>query len=580
MDLSFRTGHESYGPIGSDDWKMSDQNSSGGTDLKALLKWHRTEIAVAITDLFPLLHGMMDRDLVCEDKFQETQRAGEGMGSQRAFHALLTWLLTRDKDNVHSFWSLLSSEYILKSYPRLSGIHKALRTVSDTLSHRKARRHPSTTKRSDHHKAQAKRKAGGEESGSTAHLSAAGPPSKSKLARKLEKNDKIGFTELSKTQNTPKILASLNEGEGKNVVLTISKLAVEKKANTDRTRPKETELESIEQNRNHPLKLTLRAKPPSGLIGIITPPQSDSEVPHHQSNDDECAVCRDGGELLCCDGCPRAFHLSCLVPPLSQIPSGTWRCGSCSTEQRLPEQRNNTEAETSLMSAPQEKRHQENGKDCHILSEKRGLPSAIEDLEEYSCDQPTMNQQATPKTKICPTSQACSQPPPLHNFHQIIPKFQNEPQLSTHSCSSESSGQNYPQIPFGPQMRNSQKIPTTTTHAVQPQRYPATTAQIPIPSTDISHTHATCSHTESRHDFSVVNQSERHPISVSRTEAPESSARTEMSQNFGTLQTEALTETIGSNLTLSRHELECLLTESSCYYFLQWAFQNMSWPMM
>ncbi|PIO25781.1 hypothetical protein AB205_0011840 [Aquarana catesbeiana] len=182
-----------------------------------------------------------------------------------------------------------------------------------------------------------------------------------------------------------------------------------------------------------------------------------------------------------------------------------------------------------------------------------------------------MYHQATPQTKICSTSQACPQPP-LHNFHQLIPKLQNEPQLSSHSCLSESSGQNYPHLPFGQQMRNLQKISTTTTHAVQPQRHTATTTQIPPPSTDISHTHATCTHTESRHDYSAVHQSERHPLPTSRTEAPGSSARAEMVQNSGTLQTEALTETIGSNLTLSRHELECLITE--------WAFQNMSRPMM
>ncbi|XP_077344619.1 autoimmune regulator-like [Lithobates pipiens] len=546
---------------------MSEKDSSEGRDLKALLKWHRTEIAVAITDLFPLLYGMMDRDLVSEDKFQETQRAGEGMGAQKAFHALLTWLLTCDKDNVRSFWSLLSSEYIIKSYPRLSGIHKELQTASDTLSQRKARRHPSTTKRSDHHKAQAKRKAGSEESGPTAHFSSTGTPSKSKLPRKSEKNDKMGISELSQAQYPPKILTSLNGGEGKPVVLTISKSAVDKKTNTDRARPKETELESVDQSRNHPLKLTLRPKPPSGLIGIITPPQSDSEVPNHQSNDDECSVCRDGGELLCCDGCPRSFHLSCLVPPLSHIPSGTWRCASCNAEGEIPlEQRNNAEPEASLMSATQEKRHQESSKDCQVLPEKRGPFSAVKDIE-YSCDQPTMYHQATPQTKICSTSQACTQPPPLQNFHQIIPKPQNEPQLSSHSCPSESSGQNYPQLPFGQQMRNSQKIPITTA-----QRYTATTAQIPPPSTDISHTHATCTHTESRHDYSAVHQSERHPLPTSRTEASGSSARAEMVQNSATLQTEALTETIGSNLTLSRHELECLITE--------WAFQNMSRPTM
>ncbi|XP_072296585.1 autoimmune regulator [Eucyclogobius newberryi] len=49
-------------------------------------------------------------------------------------------------------------------------------------------------------------------------------------------------------------------------------------------------------------------------------------------NDDECAVCRDGGELICCDGCPRAFHLNCVSPPLTTIPSGTWQCDLCCGE--------------------------------------------------------------------------------------------------------------------------------------------------------------------------------------------------------------------------------------------------------
>ncbi|XP_073327635.1 transcription intermediary factor 1-alpha-like isoform X2 [Pagrus major] len=42
-----------------------------------------------------------------------------------------------------------------------------------------------------------------------------------------------------------------------------------------------------------------------------------------------CAVCRTGGELLCCDKCPKAFHLSCHVPTLLKSPSGGWFCSFC-----------------------------------------------------------------------------------------------------------------------------------------------------------------------------------------------------------------------------------------------------------
>lgn len=38
-------------------------------------------------------------------------------------------------------------------------------------------------------------------------------------------------------------------------------------------------------------------------------------------SEDFCAVCLIGGDLLCCDRCPKVFHLSCHVPPLLSFPS-------------------------------------------------------------------------------------------------------------------------------------------------------------------------------------------------------------------------------------------------------------------
>ncbi|KAK7401612.1 hypothetical protein VNO78_13226 [Psophocarpus tetragonolobus] len=41
----------------------------------------------------------------------------------------------------------------------------------------------------------------------------------------------------------------------------------------------------------------------------------------------ECELCDDGGELLCCEACPRTYHLECL--DLKSVPEGEWRCANC-----------------------------------------------------------------------------------------------------------------------------------------------------------------------------------------------------------------------------------------------------------
>ncbi|KAG9351689.1 hypothetical protein JZ751_022940 [Albula glossodonta] len=42
-----------------------------------------------------------------------------------------------------------------------------------------------------------------------------------------------------------------------------------------------------------------------------------------------CRVCKDGGELLCCDSCTSSYHIHCLNPPLPEIPNGEWLCPRC-----------------------------------------------------------------------------------------------------------------------------------------------------------------------------------------------------------------------------------------------------------
>lgn len=49
---------------------------------------------------------------------------------------------------------------------------------------------------------------------------------------------------------------------------------------------------------------------------------------------DECEKCGDGGDLLCCDGCIRAYHLECVDPPLEEVPEGEWFCPKCQEEKK------------------------------------------------------------------------------------------------------------------------------------------------------------------------------------------------------------------------------------------------------
>ena len=46
---------------------------------------------------------------------------------------------------------------------------------------------------------------------------------------------------------------------------------------------------------------------------------------------DVCEVCDNGGDLIVCDLCNKAYHCYCLTPPLTIIPHGEWFCPECET---------------------------------------------------------------------------------------------------------------------------------------------------------------------------------------------------------------------------------------------------------
>nr|KAG5696298.1 hypothetical protein BaRGS_027908 [Batillaria attramentaria] len=55
-------------------------------------------------------------------------------------------------------------------------------------------------------------------------------------------------------------------------------------------------------------------------------PDAEGYETEHQ---DYCEVCQQGGEIILCDTCPRAYHLVCLEPELEEAPEGKWSCPHC-----------------------------------------------------------------------------------------------------------------------------------------------------------------------------------------------------------------------------------------------------------
>ena len=45
------------------------------------------------------------------------------------------------------------------------------------------------------------------------------------------------------------------------------------------------------------------------------------------TNDCYCWICHKEGDVICCETCPRVFHLKCI--PLETAPTEDWVCPEC-----------------------------------------------------------------------------------------------------------------------------------------------------------------------------------------------------------------------------------------------------------
>ncbi|XP_038972307.1 protein CHROMATIN REMODELING 4 [Phoenix dactylifera] len=86
------------------------------------------------------------------------------------------------------------------------------------------------------------------------------------------------------------------------------------------------------------------------LKGDIDISRFARKVKGHDGHYFECVECDLGGNLLCCDSCPRTYHLECLNPPLKRAPPGKWQCPKCC------EQKDNMETLANAESNPRRAR--------------------------------------------------------------------------------------------------------------------------------------------------------------------------------------------------------------------------------
>ncbi|XP_047998746.1 E3 ubiquitin-protein ligase TRIM33 [Leguminivora glycinivorella] len=74
--------------------------------------------------------------------------------------------------------------------------------------------------------------------------------------------------------------------------------------------------------------------------GTVAPTAAAPAATSGDPNEDWCAVCMDGGELMCCDKCPKVFHQYCHIPTIEKLPdeTETWQCLLCVNFAELPEE--------------------------------------------------------------------------------------------------------------------------------------------------------------------------------------------------------------------------------------------------
>ncbi|KAG9264757.1 autoimmune regulator [Astyanax mexicanus] len=321
---------------------MSRVEAFGESELRSQLKACRTEIAMAVHDAFPLLYGLADHDIISDQLLRETLERIKTDGIHKAVYSLLTGLLDQNIKVLQAFWDNLSKEYNQESYPKLQNLFTNLPTGLRTGN--RAARSPRFEVQIRGQPS--KKRALGEKqlSHRPHHCPKRAPvqPSTGGKGKSVRKTDSASLSQVSVSSGVQSVSASVQRA----VTLTAGELPA------GCGKVEEILIQQVIESGGAKKCIKVGGEFYSSGKLEETAGSHKAQTAHSEShqkrepntravdverNDDECAVCKDGGELICCDGCPRAFHLTCLVPPLTSIPSGTWRCKLCNGSRALIE---------------------------------------------------------------------------------------------------------------------------------------------------------------------------------------------------------------------------------------------------
>lgn len=65
------------------------------------------------------------------------------------------------------------------------------------------------------------------------------------------------------------------------------------------------------------------------FCGHVLSVETEDGDGYETDHQDYCEVCQQGGEIILCDTCPRAYHMVCLDPDMEKAPEGKWSCPHC-----------------------------------------------------------------------------------------------------------------------------------------------------------------------------------------------------------------------------------------------------------